>query len=154
VANFLTTAQSFCYHEPLVDTTPLCLKAMLDRCPSDGIADTSLIHRPDEILHHFPDAKFVIMTGSKYSWTNFARDTLMMSETNIQNVENEFQRTKEMIPNALHVNVHGLMSDPTVAAQLQLHTTGSSDFDYKRWKQLRDMNVQVIPEALARRLTR
>lgn len=154
-ANFLTSKESFCYHEPFAHHDMRDMQRAINSTPAiaTGIADTSLIHRPHEVVKAFPDARLVVLTGSSLSWQRFAH-RLKLSQKVIQHIEDDYQRCKEWLgERAIHIDVHQLMQNEATARRLWHHCTGRcANFDLERWIQLRDMNVQVTGESLERRL--
>lgn len=156
-ANFLTHADSFCFHEGLAESSGslIHLRTRLHALPSSacGNADTGLIHCPNEALRLFPDARLVVLTGAALSWNVFAQKRNLPQALR-DKIDRAYRRTKVMLKGrALFIDVHELMKDHIVAARLWHHCTGRmASFDEERWNMLRDLNIQVIPESLAARL--
>ncbi len=152
-ANFLTYDHTYCHHELVSEVGDvLTLKRQLHA--REGVADTGLIHRPAEILHHFPSARLVLMTGAERSWRRFA-DRLTLPPGVVAQVEADFRRTDALLGDkALRINVDRLMESIATAHKLWTHCTASKTFDGGRWNMLRRMNVQATEESIHDRLTR
>lgn len=156
-ANFLTQPlASFCLHEGLADCSGsfLELKRRMDllRASAVGNADTGMIHEVETALSTFPEAKLVMLTGGELSWTIFAQKKKLPRPL-IERVDADYRRAKAILAGkALFINC-GSLGDPRAAEELWTHCTGRlTTYQPERHKMLRDLNVQVVPESLARRL--
>ena len=157
VANFLTTDRSLCLHEGLVDGKGNALSlhhrmARLDY-PVVGNADTGMIHQRAELQRVFPDARLVVLTGATLSWSTFARAHCIEPALR-ERIESDYRDTRKALEGkALEVNVHHMLQDERCARALWAHCLGAErPFPHARWRMLRDLNVQVIPESLERRI--
>lgn len=157
VANFLThTPHSFCHHEAMADSiNPIELLGRLRQGDAEAIgnSDTGMIHTPREILRFFPDARLVMLTGAALSWKRFAAEKGINPQI-VQKVDEDYRDTKELLTGrAYFVDVHRLMRDENVAASLWSHATGCwTTFNVKRYRMLRDLNIQVMQESLEARI--
>jgi len=159
VANLLTVPPaSHCLHEGLADVaaSPSRLRERLRQLPvrEAGCADTGLIHHLDGVLATFPDARLVLLTGGEASWRHWCSRTGMHHEVRSR-VEADYRRAEERLQGlALRVDCKALTSDISEARRLWAHCLPTDEFSDDRWQMLRDLNVQVIPQSLARRLAR
>jgi len=158
VANFLTVPdQSFCHHEAMSDAgNPIELQGRLQESSyiPTGNSDTGMIHTPLEILRFFPDARLVMLTGAHLSWKRFADEKRIPARV-VQRVDEDYQAAKAILRDrgALFVDVHRLMKEVPVARELWHHCTGMRfTFNPIRYRMLRDLNIQVMQESLARRI--
>lgn len=157
VANLLTAPPaSFCLHEGLADAGAdfprLKERMALLRVSVVGNADTGLIHHLDAMLSAFPNAKLVLMTGNDASWRNWATRFGLPSAVRAK-VDEDYARALDRLRGqALLVDCRSLTVDIREAKRLWAHCVPNIPFDSQRWEVLKDLNIQVIPESLSRRL--
>lgn len=168
-ANFLTHANSFCFHEGLADCDGsfIRLKERMEemrRPPIDehqfryaavGNADTGMIHELDAALEAFPNARLVLLTENETSWRMFAEKKQIPKEI-VERIDYDYWRAKQVLPErgALVMPVADLTAETDRwACKLWGHCIGHHQhYDPARHRMLRDLNVQVVPESLERRL--
>ena len=156
-ANFLTQPlASFCLHEGLADCSGswLELKRRMDllRATAVGNADTGMIHEVEAALSTFPDARLVMLTGGELSWRVFCQ-TKKIPRPLIDRVDADYRRAKDILRSKALFLPCTSLGDPIVAEELWTHCTGRlTTYQPERHRMLRDLNVQVVPESLARRL--
>jgi hypothetical protein len=157
VANLMTVPPaSFCYHEGLADSgaNVLRLRDRLAALPVEvaGNADTGLIHHLDEALLAFPTARLVVMTGNDQSWRQWC-SLMGVHESVRRRVNDDFERTCVLLRGRAHfADCREITTNPLAAAALWAHCVPHRPFDRERWEFLRDLNVQVVPNSILRRL--
>lgn len=159
VANLLTVPPvSFCLHEGLADggaSFPR-LQSQLSKLDAEvtGNADTGLIHHLDEVLATFPTARLVLLVGNDASWRTWCQRHNLHAKVRAK-VESDFEQARERLAGrALFVDCRALTADSGEAKRLWSHCLPGHAFQLQRWEMLKDLNVQVIPESLGRRLRR
>lgn len=157
MANLLTVpSMSHCLHEGLADggaNLPR-LRARLTRLPSEftGNADTGLIHYLPLMLETFPDARLVLLMGNDASWKRWSARNGLSSEVR-RKVDRDYDRAREHLQGrALFLDCRALTTDVRVAQLLWDYCIPLHPFEPQRWEVLKDLNIQVKPESLARRL--
>lgn len=159
-ANFLTYGDSFCFHEGLADSLGswIDLKRRMDSFRSGthvGNADTGMIHDVEGALETFPDAWYVVLTGNELSWRTFAQERELPDEF-VEQVDMDYEHTKKVLresPRAVFLDANEITSQEAYARLLWRHCTRQAySFTPSRFHMLKDLNVQVIPESLERRL--
>lgn len=157
VANLLTVPPvSHCLHEGLADVGASLprLRARLGEFSAEvvGNADTGLIHHLDEMLGAFPDARLVVMTGNDASWKAWC-STMGVQPSVRRKVQEDFERACVILRGRAHfADAREVTTDPRAASDLWAHCVPGRPFDRERWEVLKDLNIQVIPESLLRRL--
>jgi len=158
-ANLLTVSPaSHCLHEGLADTGT-SLKRLAERMSMlhasvVGDADTGLIHYLDAIPEAFPEAKLVLMTGNDASWKRWCFQNGLPAEVRAK-VDNDYARALKLLAGHAHfADCKAITSDPLAARSLWEYCVPNVPFDLPRWELLKDLNIQVIPESLGRRLRR
>jgi len=157
VANFLSVPpRSLCLHEGLSEASarPSRLPARLAQLAARevGDADTGLIHHLDETLETFPDARMVLLTGGEAGWHTWASAKGLPSKLR-DRVDADYRRAEERLRDrALYVDSGLITVDEQEAKRLWLHCLPEGPWSRDRWAILRDLNVQVIPRSVARRL--
>lgn len=156
-ANFLTQPlATFCFHEGLADCSGswLELKRRMDlmRASAVGNADTGMIHEVEAALSTFPEAKLVMLTGGELSWRIFIQKNKIPSAL-VSRIDDDYRRAKDILKGKALFLPCGSLGDPRVAEELWTHCTGRlTTYQPERHRMLRDLNVQVVPESLRRRL--
>lgn len=157
-ANLLTVPPvSRCLHEAMADGGSLArLRERLEAFPdrAAGTADTGLIHHLDAVLSAFPDARLVLLTGDGASWRRWCSRNQVPREVRSQ-IEGDYARAERRLRGrALFMDPRDLTTSADAAEALWDHCVPGEPFDRARWATLKDLNIQVIPEALLRRLRR
>lgn len=157
VANLLSVPPaSLCLHEGLADSGTSC-KRLRDRLAGfpveeAGNADTGLIHHLDEMLMAFPSARLVVMTGNEGSWKQWCSRMGVQGSVR-RKVEADYLRACEILRGRAHfADCREITTDPRAASALWAHCLPGRPFDRDRWEILKDLNIQIIPESLMRRL--
>jgi len=155
VANLLTVPPaSHCLHEGLADVGAnlLRLRDRLSEFPEGGDADTGLIHHLDEMLSAFPTARLVVMTGNDASWKQWCSRMGVQGSVR-RKVQADYDRACLILRGRAHfADCREITTDPRAAFALWAHCFPGRPFDRERWEVLKDLNIQVIPESLLRRL--
>lgn len=156
MANFMTYGPAFCFHEGLADSSGswMDLKRRMSNLPGliTGNSDTGMIHDIDGALETFPMAKIVMLTDNEFSWRIFAMKQKLSKEL-VKQIDDDYRKAKDRLADrALFVPVDTL-GDEFVAEKVWVHCTSHIyDFPKERFKILKNLNVQVIPESLRTRL--
>jgi hypothetical protein len=157
VANLLTVPPaSFCLHEGMADAGA-SLPRLRDRlvgldAEAVGNADTGLIHHLDETLGLFRDARLVVMTGNDASWKQWC-SRMGVQEAVRRKVQDDYERACLILRGRAHfADCREITTDPRAASALWAHCVPDRPFDRERWEVLKDLNIQIIPESLLRRL--
>jgi hypothetical protein len=104
------------------------------------------------MLETFPDARMVLLTGGEPSWRTWCAK-MRLPRSVKEGVESAYRRAEERLRDrALYVDCREITSREEVARRLWKHCLPKEEWSQERWNILRDLNVQVIPTALARRL--
>lgn len=156
-ANFLTVPpHSFCYHEGLADSgmSFIRLRERMAELNATcrGNADTGLIHELDAALSTFPNARLVLLTENETSWRMFCHRSNAPQQM-IDEVDHAYWQAKRKLEGrALFMPCQAPINDERAARVLWEHCLPAAPFDVDRWEMLRNLNVQVVPESLPRRL--
>ena len=157
-ANFLTYGNSFCFHEGLADSSGsmfgLKCRMVATGSPIVGNADTGLIHCVDEALEMFPNASLVMLTENLPSWGMFAYRHSIPRKV-FDEINTAYQYAKKRLKDrALFLPCSEMTEIDDAARVLWNHCTDMDEnFNLDRLQLLRDLNIQVIPESLASRLS-
>ena len=158
LANFLTYGETFCSHEGMADCSGslIELERRMAELPARivGNADTGLIHIAQDVISHFPKAKLIVLTENEFSWRMFCTKNNINQEL-IKRVDDDYRRTKELLKDrALFVPINLLTAPaPSGLVDVWLHLgLQLKDFPLERFNVLRDLNVQIMPESLQRRV--
>lgn len=157
VANFLSLPpRSLCLHEGLseVSAKPSRLPARLAQLAARevGDADTGLIHHLDEVMETFPEARMVLLTGGESGWHTWASAKGLPSKLR-NRIDADYRRAEERLRDrALYVDSGLITVDEQEAKRLWYHCLPEEAWNRDRWNILRDLNVQVLPSSIARRL--
>lgn len=157
VANLLTVPpQSFCLHEGLADSGANLdrLKEYMSQLPGDAVgnADTGLLHYLDSIPGRFPDARLVLLTGGDRSWRNWCTQNNVPPNIRAR-VDEDYEKAVKLLRGlARFVDCRSLTTDLGEARGLWEYCIPQHPFEPSRWRILKDLNVQVIPASLVKRL--
>lgn len=157
VANFLTIpGKSLCLHEGLVEANGRVqdlFPGLNTRYVNLGNSDTGLIHKTEEVLLHYPDAKFVVLEGTGLSWAKF-QSKYDVPKQFANQVDNDYAKTRRLLAHrALFIDANHLMARVSEATRLWSHLWPGHPLDVERYKMLRNLNIQTDPESLRERMS-
>lgn len=159
LSNFLTYESVFCLHEPLPECRSiedLEAKLATTGLPISGVSDTGAMFWVDEIIEHFPSARFVILARDP---TGFVEQTCRMGtpENDAIAMMDQFSAAIE----ALHklgrrtlTVASKQLDDYDVANAVWRHVGMPVDMNRLRYAQLRDMRVEVMMDRARDRVAR
>ena len=159
MANFLSHGSySTCFHEGLADSAGsfMHLKRRMRDCTITGFvgnADTGMIHNVEEALSTFPDARILMMVDNEFSWRTHCTKFEIPAPV-IEHIDDDYARAKETLrERALFISATRVTQSHVVANRAWRHVLQHSmKFPLTRYNILKDLNVQVVPEALKARI--
>lgn len=159
LSNFLTYESVFCMHEPLPECRTiedLEAKLVTTGTPIAGAADTGAMFWVDEIIEHFPSARFVVLARDP---AGFVEQTRRMGATEndaiamLEQFETTIGTLHKLGKRTLTVASKQL-DDYDVANKVWRHVGMPIDMHRLRYEQLRDTRVEVIMDRARDRVLR
>ena len=150
LANFLTTSQSFCFHELLAECENVSeMRKRLSniaKCPV-GSSDSGNTLFIDEIVKEFPSAKIVVIKRDPKEVVKSLMNSGLCNNSNEKELTlaihiltdkiKHIEKTHECL-----VYDYNSLVRAGVCSDIFEYCTGMS-FDHKRWELLNNLNVQV-----------